>query len=657
MQIKNIILYKNAEQVRVLPFELGKVNIITGESKSGKTALIDIVDYCLGSKSCKIADGVIKDSVYWFAVTVVFNDKEEYVIARLNPSVRQVSSVSEIYIEKAGQEPYPSFDSIHNNSNTDGLKEFLSRKLEIAENLQIAEGYTREPLEVNFRHARLYSFQPQTLIAQRDYLFYKQTEPYIPQAIKDSLPYFLGAIREDGLKLEQEIARKKRDLNRLVREKNETEKIKADGISKAFSLIEEAKQIGILEKQIVVETVPDAIKTLDGIKDWEYRDSVVEVRGENSALKALLTKRNDNKVELGKLEDTISATEAFIKNNFSYSKEVEQQKIRLESINLFQVNATDNKTCPLCSSVLSTEIPKISSINTSLHKIRQNLEETSREKPRLNEYLQGLKNNGEKLKEEIAKNESAITALYNEQENARRLRDLNLRRGKVIGRISLFLESLDLSEDRGLDNKIATLRSEIDSLLSLVDKESKDDKMASIINRINLQMSNWVQKLDVEHENSSIRFDIPKLSLVADTATKSIPLFQMGSGANWVSYHLLIHFALHQYFIQANRPVPRFLMIDQPTQVYFPPEKDTNNDGIIQESSDEIAVKKMFDFIIDVTNSFESGLQVIITDHAYLRSEKFEQCVREIWRNGVKLIPQEWLDNNNIESEYILQTD
>ena len=457
MQIKNIILYKNAEQVRVLPFELGKVNIITGESKSGKTALIDIVDYCLGSKHCKIADGVIKNSVYWFAITVVFNDKEEYVIARLNPSVRQVSSVSEIYIEKAGQEPYPSFDNIHNNSNTDGLKEFLSRKLEIAENLQIAEGNTREPLEVNFRHARLYSFQPQTLIAQRDYLFYKQTEPFMPQAIKDSLPYFLGAIREDGLKVEQEIARKKRDLNRLVREKNEVEKIKADGISKAFSLIEEAKQIGILEKQIVVDTVSDAIKTLNSLKDWEYKDSI-EVRGENSALKELLSKRNDNRIELGKLDDTISATEAFIKNNFSYSEEVEQQKIRLESINLFQEGAEDNKICPLCSSALSTEIPQISSINASLQKLKQNLEETSREKPRLNEYLQGLKNSSEKLKEEIAKAENAITALYEEQENARRLRDLNLRRGKVIGRISLFLESLDLSEDKSLDKKIASLR-------------------------------------------------------------------------------------------------------------------------------------------------------------------------------------------------------
>ena len=41
MQIKNIILYNKQGDLRTLSFELGKVNIITGESKSGKTALID----------------------------------------------------------------------------------------------------------------------------------------------------------------------------------------------------------------------------------------------------------------------------------------------------------------------------------------------------------------------------------------------------------------------------------------------------------------------------------------------------------------------------------------------------------------------------------------------------------------------------------------
>lgn len=644
MQIKNIILYRNSEQVRVLSFELGKVNIITGESKSGKTALIDIVDYCLGSTHCKIADGVIRDSVCWFAITVVFNDNEEYVIARLNPNVKKVSSVTEIFIEKAGNAIYPDFNTIQTNSNITGLKEFLSRKLGIAENLQLVEGYTREPLEVNFKHARYYSFQPQTLIAQRDYLFYNQTEPFVTQSIKDSLPYFLGAIREDELTLEQKIARKKRELRRLVREKNEEEKINSAGRSKAFSLLEEAKQIGILERKIVAETVDEAVKILDRIKDWEYKDTINEVKGENSVLKDLLAKRNDSKIALGKLEDTINATELFIKDNFSYSEEIEQQKIRLECIHLFQENSSQNNICPLCNSRLATEIPNISAINASLQRLSQNLEETTREKPRLNEYLQKLKDDKEKIKEDIIRAEKGISALYEEQKKARTLRDLNLRRGKIIGRISLFLESLDYTEDKTLENRIQTLSSEIDDLLTLVDKETKEDKMASILNRINFQMSNWVKNLDVEHEDALIRFDLSKLTLIADTPANLIPLNQMGSGANWVSYHLLIHFALHQYFIQANRPVPRFLMIDQPTQVYFPPEKDLNNDGSIQESSDEIAVKKIFDFIIDTTNKLDSNFQVIITDHAHLRTEKFDQCIREEWRNGIKLIPQEWLD-------------
>lgn len=255
------------------------------------------------------------------------------------------------------------------------------------------------------------------------------------------------------------------------------------------------------------------------------------------------------------------------------------------------------------------------------------------------------------MKDGIIKTETAINALYKEQEEARLLRDLNLRRGKVIGRISLFLESVDFSEDKTIDNQITAISNEINNLSQFIDKESKEDKLHSIINKINLFMSNWVKDLDVEYENALIRFDLSKLTLIADLDDKSIPLSQMGSGANWVSYHLLIHFALHQHFIQTNRPIPHFLIIDQPTQVYFPPEKDINNDGIIQENSDEIAVKKMFDFIINRTNSLNSNFQVIITDHAYLNEDNFKNHVREVWRNGEKLIPKEWYkpDNENVE--------
>ncbi|MFR0793984.1 MAG: DUF3732 domain-containing protein [Parabacteroides distasonis] len=644
MQIKNIILYKDAEHQRVLSFELGKVNIITGESKSGKTALINIVDYCLGSRECKIADGVIRDNVHWFAITIVFEDQEQYIVARLNPNVKSVSTISEIFLLKVNDDEIPDFATLHNNSNISALKLFLTRKLGIAENLQIPDNNTREPLEVNFGHSRLFCFQPQTLIAQQDYLFYKQTEPFVPQAIKDSLPYFLGAIREDCLKIEQEITQKKKELNRLVREKNEAEKVRAEGVSMAFSLIEEAKQIGILDKTFKPEQIKDALKTLDSIKDWEYQENKISIEGENSTLKKLVNERNEYKIELGRLEDTISATKTFLKNNFQYSGEVEQQKVRLESIGLFSDSENNEYICPLCNSTLSVPIPSITAIQTSLSNLKKSLEETTREKPRLNKYLQELINKADVIKENIQNIENAITALYTEQENARRLRDLNLRRGKVIGRISLFLESIDFTEDKSIDDKINTLKQDIARLSDMIDKETKEEKLFSIINKINLHMSNWVNDLDVEYENALIRFDLAKLTLIADTVNKSIPLSQLGSGANWVSYHLLIHFGLHEHFIQLNRPVPRFLMIDQPTQVYFPPEKDIQNNGQIQESSDEIAVKKMFDFIINKTDSFDSKFQVIITDHAYLNDEKFKACVREIWRNGDKLIPQSWLE-------------
>ena len=41
---------------------------------------------------------------------------------------------------------------------------------------------------------------------------------------------------------------------------------------------------------------------------------------------------------------------------------------------------------------------------------------------------------------------------------------------------------------------------------------------------------------------------------------------RMGSGENWVGYHLIAHLALHQWFVQRQRPVPSFLFLDQPVK-------------------------------------------------------------------------------------------
>jgi len=192
--------------------------------------------------------------------------------------------------------------------------------------------------------------------------------------------------------------------------------------------------------------------------------------------------------------------------------------------------------------------------------------------------------------------------------------------------------------------KMSNLEEEIEELESKISKDANQEKLDSIMNKINLQMSKWSVDLDIEYENVSIRFNPKQLMIYADTDEKSIPLNKMGSGANWVSYHLLIHFALHKHFINSKRPVPRFIFLDQPSQVYYPPERNSKKPI---KSSDEIAVAKMFDFIFKIIEETKGKFQIIITDHAEPNNKVFKSNTIERWRDGKKLVPVEWQDKRS----------
>jgi len=165
----------------------------------------------------------------------------------------------------------PKSDEIDSNFNIDSLKDFLSRKIGINENIHIPDSLTREPLKANFKHSRFYSYQPQYLVADPNQLFYNQNKDFVPQSIKDTLPYFLGAINEESLSIESEITQLKKELNKLLREKRESEKIKSEGISQAYSLIEEAKEIGLIQNVAKPENETEAFKLLREISNWEYK--------------------------------------------------------------------------------------------------------------------------------------------------------------------------------------------------------------------------------------------------------------------------------------------------------------------------------------------------------------------------------------------------
>jgi hypothetical protein len=116
----------------------------------------------------------------------------------------------------------------------------------------------------------------------------------------------------------------------------------------------------------------------------------------------------------------------------------------------------------------------------------------------------------------------------------------------------------------------------------------------------------------------------------------------MGSGENWVGYHLIAHLALHQWFVQRDRPVPGFLFLDQPSEVYFPSEKDVDGSTDVISEDDRALVSRMFRLIFDAVQDVAPGLQVVITEHADINEPWYQDAVVERWRGGLKLVPDSW---------------
>ena len=132
LQIANLVLYSRRGDVRELPFKLGAFNVLTGASKTGKSAIIDIVDYCTGRSECNVADGVIRKHVGWYAILFQLREGQIF-IARRNPDLGEKTS-PDIYMERGVQIAIPSPSALFKNTTVRGVEKFLGAAIGISEN-------------------------------------------------------------------------------------------------------------------------------------------------------------------------------------------------------------------------------------------------------------------------------------------------------------------------------------------------------------------------------------------------------------------------------------------------------------------------------------------------------------------------------------------
>ncbi|GAB5467438.1 MAG: hypothetical protein Kilf2KO_04680 [Rhodospirillales bacterium] len=159
-----------------------------------------------------------------------------------------------------------------------------------------------------------------------------------------------------------------------------------------------------------------------------------------------------------------------------------------------------------------------------------------------------------------------------------------------------------------------------------------------------------VPKLDAEWPDAPIRIMVSDLTVKVVQGSREDYLWEIGSGANWLAYHVSISLALQRFFLKKpSHPVPVFLVYDQPSQVYFPKGVNAEEQEPDWRDEDVDAVRKVFRAVSHETLLACGNLQVILLDHADTKvwgGIENTHLVEE-WRDGSKLVPAKWIDNGN----------
>jgi hypothetical protein len=650
-QLRKLILWsRNDRPPRIVEFEPGVVNVISGASKTGKSAVIPIIDYCLCSDNCAIPVGVIRENCSWFGV-VIDTVEGQKLLARREPGDQQ--KTGDMLLIEAPTAEVPQ-QIVEKNSNVDVVKAMLNRLAGLSAldfEPGSENGFKSRP---SFRDLMAFTFQPQNIVANPDVLFFKADTTEHREKLRTIFPYVLGAITAEILQARFELDR----LNRILRRK-EGELREIFTASSAWRLeaqgwLRQAIELGLFPpEQLIADDWSSILDQLRVIATSVPRAASPSLTGIDVALSRLETLRaqeSEVATQLTEHRNRLNELRRLLESSEAYGGAMRLQRDRLgladwlrDTIHENSGNEEDplaalsaagrGRLDTLCSALAALEIQLRShpSFSDTLDK------EVLRQRAAA-EVLLGRLN-------EIRREVATLERDSNTVRNAANRFD---RTERFVGRLEQALRLYDRADPSSdLREEITALHGQIDELLKVVSDAEIRRKLRNALDRVEAHASRCVPKLDAEWPEAPIKLNVDELTLKVLRGNRDDYLWEIGSGANWLAYHVAITLALQHFFLaEPHHPVPAMLVFDQPSQVYFP--KRVAHDDETEESQlrdqDVVAVRKVFSLLGEEVGTAKGRLQVIVLDHAGedVWGGLPEVQLTEEWR-GRALVPLDWL--------------
>jgi len=617
------------------------LNVVTGKSSTGKSALIEIFDYCFGSAENTIPKGIITTSaaIYYVALSI---DDQDIVIAR-DPDLN-----TKAFFRRT--EVFNSDDIEHKYFNAnyfrplDEFKKFLRGFFldidDVDESLAARANrrFNVKAATPSIRSFSSFILQHQNLVANKHALFYRFDEKEKRDQAIDHTKIFLGLVDQKYFHLSQEYERLTADVKRLERQK-ETNKRTSDNYRQNVGpiLSQLYAMMGFKEEPLLLQTV---LRNPQDAKDRLDKIIVPEKINHNSdavtqRYNQLKLERTQKTAELRKLQRQAA----------SIDKHIQEEERFVDNVSKFSAPKhvhISASVCPFCYTEKNTLRESAEKLQQAIIKVSGNLAQARPMKAKFQSSLVEVKRSIEIFDKDLTILSQQIAEL--EKTEKELAEQKSLYESILMQKAKLFalLDTLNMADDAELEKQIEELKKQIKDINKVLKQYDVQKGLENASKKVSEYMAEIGSHFEFEasYQPINLHFSFETFDLYHLTPQEEkIYLRSMGSGANWLYTHVTLFLALHKYFAELGEKcaIPSIIFFDQPTQVYFPnfnrdnsaSFKDQKNQEAEQREKSDVtqtvdedikAVENLFSQLSIYCNKMEQrngfSPQIIVTDHA-----------------------------------------
>jgi Mg2+ and Co2+ transporter CorA len=650
-QLRKLILWSRKDAPpRIVEFVPGVVNVISGASKTGKSAVIPIIDYCLCSDKCAIPVGVIRENCSWFGI-VIDTVEGQKLLARREPGDQQ--KTGDMMLLEAPEIAVPARIS-EKTTNVDVVKSMLNRLgglTALGFEPGTENGFKSRP---GFRDLMAFTFQPQNIVANPDTLFFKADTTEHREKLKTIFPYVLGAVTAEVLQARFELDRLNRALRRKEAELREIVNASSAWRLEAQSWLRQAIELGLLPADELISEDWTAI--LERLRRISTRGSgaaspslagidvalsrLEALRGEESEIASRLTEHRNRLNELRRLLESSEA--------YGGAMRVQRERLGLADwLRGVAGDSTNDVEDPLVALSMGQR-DRLTALCNALAAVEVRLRSHPSFSDTLEKEVLRQRAATEAVLERLNEVRREAATLERDSDSAQDAANRFDHTERFIGRLDQALRLYDQADQSSdLRASISALRSQIDELQRVVSDAEIRRKLRNALDRVEAIAGRYIPLLDAEWPEAPIKLIVEELTVKVLRGNREDYLWEIGSGANWLAYHVAMTLALQRFFLnEPHHPVPAMLIFDQPSQVYFPRRlaRPEESEIVQWRDQDVVAVRKVFSLLGEEVRNAKGRLQIIVLDHAdddVWGGLSDVQLIEE-WR-GSALVPSEWL--------------